>query len=96
MNKVQEIVLSGKYSTDTCKHVIDSISNVSGDSHTALALFHTIEELYCKFETVQDRNTRDAIDLELVRCLIKMASRAPVILERTLKFLIEIECFEGI
>ena len=48
MNKVQDTVLSGKFSSDTCKHLIDAISNVSGDSKTAMALFDTIEELYTK------------------------------------------------
>jgi hypothetical protein len=39
---------------------------------------------------------QEIIDLALVKCLIKMAIRAPVILDQTLKFLEEIECFEGI
>lgn len=48
MNKVQETVLSGKYSTDTCQHVIEAIGNVSADSSTARTLFKTIVELYEK------------------------------------------------
>lgn len=38
MNKVQENVLSGKFSTETCRHLIEAVGNVSGDSKTAQAL----------------------------------------------------------
>jgi len=72
--------------------VIEAIANVSADSVTAKALFGTIVELY---EKVNCRD-QDVIDLALVKCLIKMAGRAPVILEKTLKFFEEINCYEGI
>ena len=48
MNKIQDNVLSGNFSTDTCKHLIEAIGNVSGDSNTASFFFQTIEELYSK------------------------------------------------
>jgi hypothetical protein len=38
MSKVQENVLSGKFSTDTSKHLILAIGNVSADSKTAIEL----------------------------------------------------------
>jgi len=46
MSKVQGTVLSGKFSSDTCRHLIEAIGNVSGDSNTAMCLFERIEQLY--------------------------------------------------
>jgi chromosomal replication initiation ATPase DnaA len=48
MKKISETVLSGKYSTDTCIHLIDAIGNVSSDAKTAMEFFETIDELYTK------------------------------------------------
>ena len=36
------------------------------------------------------------IDAALVRSLIKVAAKAPIILIKVLKFLLEVECLEGI
>ena len=94
MNKVQETVLSGKFSTDTCKHLINAIGNVAGDSETALILFQTIEELY---QRQSEKNGQGAIiEAALVRSLVKMAGKAPIILDKTLTFLMQIGCLEGI
>ena len=35
LNKVEETVLSGNYSKETCSHLIDATANVSADSNTA-------------------------------------------------------------
>ena len=36
------------------------------------------------------------MDLALVRSLLKMTLKAPVILDRTIKFMLEVECLEAI
>lgn len=94
MNKVQEIVLSGKYSLDTCLHVIEAIGNVAGDSLTARQVFHTIEELYVKCGSL--RAHVHAIDKALIKALVQMCLKSPVILHETLDFLVEIECLDGL
>lgn len=91
MDKISENVLSGRYSRDTCEHMIRAIAGVRGESSTAFRLFHIVtEELYPKL-TVEN-----GLDSILILTLIKMTYKAPILLNATLKFLLEIECFEGI
>jgi hypothetical protein len=86
MNKVQEILLSGKYSLDTCLHVIEAIGNVSGDSNSAKEVFKTIEELFDKCGELSIHVV--SVDKALIKSLLKMCEKAPVILHETLKFLV--------
>jgi hypothetical protein len=46
MSKVEECILSEKYSIDTCVHLIKAISNVSGEANTVMIFFKTITEIY--------------------------------------------------
>ena len=94
MNKVQEIVLSGRYSLDTCLHVIEAIGNVAGDSLTAREVFHTIEELYVKCGSLGTHV--HAIDKALIKALVQVCLKSPVIMHETLQFLVEIECLDGL
>jgi hypothetical protein len=45
---------------------------------------------------LQFREDQGLIDAALVRSLLKVAERAPLIAEKTLHFLLEIGCIEGI
>ena len=45
MSKVEECVLSGHYSADTCTNLINVISNVSADATTAFTFLATVEKL---------------------------------------------------
>lgn len=94
MSKVQDTVFSGKFSSDTCRHLIEAIGNVSGDSKTAMSLFETVVQLYTQGQQFGD--DQGVIDASLVRTLIKVAQKAPLIVERTLGFLMEIGCLEGV
>jgi hypothetical protein len=58
MSKVQENVLSGKFSIETCKHLILAVGNVSADSKTAVDVFQTISDLYCKVDPTQFGDTQ--------------------------------------
>ena len=90
-------MLSGKFSVETCTHLIRAISNVSGDSNTAITLFKTIHSLYTSLEDSKIfGDSQCKIDLALVKTLIDVALKAPIILEETCGFLLEIECYEGI
>jgi hypothetical protein len=42
MEKVEEVILSGKYDPDTCQNLIKVISNVPGDSNCAMIFYDTI------------------------------------------------------
>lgn len=94
MNKVQEIVLSGRYSLDTCLHVIEAIGNVAGDSNTAREVFHSIEELYVKCGLLSTHV--HAIDKALIKALVQVCLKSPVIMHETLQFFVEIECLDGL
>lgn len=96
MSKVQENVLSGKFSTETCKHLILAVGNVATDSLTANEVFHAIEELYGKINPEQFGEDMKVIDSSIMKCLIRMAQRAPIILGRTLDFMRDVGCYEGI
>ena len=82
--------MSGKFSVDTCSHLIHAIANVSGDAPTAFAFIETIEQLYDKM------NGNEGLDRELLMSLVKMTFKAPILLEKSLKFMRDIHCIEGI
>jgi hypothetical protein len=48
MNKVEESINSEKFSNDTCRHLIEAISNVSGEANTVILFYETIVRLYDK------------------------------------------------
>lgn len=77
LSKVEETIMSGKFSKDTCEHLISAAANVSGDSSTAVLVFKTITGLYENLAT-------DELDKVLVFSLIKMTFKAPIILELSL------------
>lgn len=66
------------------------MSNVPGDANTAVAFFQTVERIYDHPDTIQE--VRPA----LLRSLLRMTLKAPILLDPVLKFVLEIESFEGI
>jgi hypothetical protein len=74
--------------------VIEAIGNVAGDSLTAREVFNTIEELYVKCGSLSAHV--HAIDKALIKALVQMCLKSPVILHETLDFLVEIECLDGL
>lgn len=81
MTKVEESILSGKFSTDTCKHLIEAISNVSGEANTVIVFIETIIKLY---------NVNEKLDGTLLRALLRMTIKAPILFDKTLEFIIQI------
>lgn len=65
-------MLSGKFSSETCRHLILAIGNVAGDSVTANELFHAVEELYGKINLQQFGDDMKVIDASIMKCLIRM------------------------
>ena len=74
--------------------MIESIGNVAGDSLTAREVLNTIQELYVKCGSLPTHV--HAIDKALIKSLLQMCLKSPVILPDTLDFLIEIECLDGV
>jgi hypothetical protein len=74
--------------------VIEAIGNVAGDSLTAREVFHTIEELYVKCGSLSAHV--HAIDKALIKALVQMCLKSPVIMHETLEFLVEIECLDSL
>jgi hypothetical protein len=80
MNKVEESILSKKFSNDTCIHLIEAISNVAGEANTVLLFYETITKLY---DNVKNNNLNGA----LLRALLRMTMKAPIILDLSLQFI---------
>ena len=64
------------------------MSNVPGDSISALALFETLTSIY-------DESTGDTLRPALLQAMLRKALRSPILFDTTMEFLIDIECFEG-
>ena len=83
MNKVEENILSGNFSKETCSHFIMAISNISGEANNAITFFEIIERLYDNIHLKYGTE----LDGALIRSLLRMTFRAPLILSMSLKFL---------
>lgn len=77
MTKVEESILSWQYSFDTCSHLIKAISNVSGEASIAMIFSQTIRRVYNKMKN-------DTLDAVLIRALLRMTIKAPVLLDSSL------------
>ncbi|CDW81759.1 UNKNOWN [Stylonychia lemnae] len=92
MNKVEETVLSGNFSRDTCSHFIMAISNISGDAQNAIKFVEIIKTLYEKAYHIYG----GGLDSVLLLSLIKMVNRSPIILNKASLFLKDIQNLEGL
>ena len=90
MNQVEVRVISGYFNPETSAELILAMSNVPGDANTAVAFFQTIERIYDHPDTI--REVRPA----LLRSLLRMTLKAPVLFEIVFQFLVTIGSFEGI
>ena len=73
MTKVEQSILSGNYDTPTCQSLIGVISNVPGDSNSALLFIDII--LKIAKTGIPDLN------IHLVRALLKMTIKVPLLLD---------------
>jgi hypothetical protein len=81
MSKVEESVVSGGFGIDTCTHLIKAIANVSGEATTAMIFSSTIRRVY-------DSMPHNLLDSVLIRALLRMTIKAPVLVQSTVEFLI--------
>lgn len=84
MVKVEEALLSGLYDVSTCQNLIQIIANVPGDSNCALLFFDTI----CKVvESLESKGLLQSLITHLLRALMKMTIKVPLLFESTCEFL---------
>ena len=84
MGKVEEVILSGKYDAATCQNLIAIISNVPGDSNCALIFFETIQKMV---DNLDGTPLLDALMNPIIRALVKMTIKVPLLYESTIEFL---------
>ena len=65
------------------------MSNVPGDSISALAFFETLTSIY-------DETQGDTLRPALLQAMLRKTLRSPILFDTTMEFLIDTECFEGI
>ena len=88
MNQIKVRVVSGYFEEKTCANLITAMSNVPGDSISALAFFDTLTSIY---EDTKLFTLRPA----LLQAMLRKTLRSPILFDTTMRFLIDIECFEG-
>jgi len=85
MNKIDEAILSGQYSSETCQNFISVISNVPGDSTCALLFFSTIQNVFIGL-TNNQKLLKDLLP-SLIRAILKMVIKAPILFEVCMEFI---------
>ena len=88
MNQIKVRVISGYFEPKTCANLITAMSNVPGDSISALAFFETLTSIY---NDIQGETLRPA----LLQAMLRKTLRSPILFDTTMEFLIDTECFEG-
>jgi hypothetical protein len=66
------------------------MSNVPGDANTAVAFFQTIERIY------NHEETNEEVRPALLRSILRMTLKAPILFDPVLHFMQELQSFEGI
>lgn len=88
MNQIKVRVVSGYFEPKTCANLITAMSNVPGDSISALAFFETLTSIY-------DEMQGEALRPSLLQAMLRKTLRSPILFDTTMTFLIDTECFEG-
>ena len=88
MNQIKVRVLSGYFEEKTCSNLVTAMSNVPGDSISALAFFDTLTSIYDETKVITLRPA-------LLQAMLRKALRSPILFDTTVSFLMDTECFEG-